>query len=84
VNCFHSSFRNPSDVAVSGFHFYENWLYEKGKISVEEFVEWFYLKPCPPYDISWNAREMKFIGKSIITISFLKNVFVSQSIPSST
>jgi len=69
-------------VAVSGFHFYEDWFYEKGKLSLEEFVEWFYLKPCPPYDISWNAREMKFIGKSIMTLSFLKHVSISSSLSS--
>jgi len=71
-------------MAVSGFHYYEDWFYEKGKLSLEEYVEWFFLKPCPPYDIFWNAREMKFIGEPIMTVRFLKNVFVSQSIPSST
>lgn len=58
--------RNPSDVAVSRYHYFENWLYEKDKLSLEEFVEWFYLKSCPPYDIAWNSLEMRFIGKSTV------------------
>eukprot|EP00210_Caulerpa_lentillifera_P006176 g5901.t1 len=53
--------RNPPDVAVSKFHYFADWLFTKGEMSLEEFVEWFYLKPCPPYDIERNAKVMNFI-----------------------
>eukprot|EP00210_Caulerpa_lentillifera_P006181 g5905.t1 len=56
--------RNPPDVAVSKFHYFADWLFTKGEMSLEEFVEWFYIKPCPPYDIVWNSYEMRFIAQA--------------------
>eukprot|EP00210_Caulerpa_lentillifera_P006180 g5904.t1 len=56
--------RNPPDVAVSKFHYFADWLFTKGEMSLKEFVEWFYLKPCPPYDIAWNSHEMRFIAQA--------------------
>eukprot|EP00210_Caulerpa_lentillifera_P008863 g8456.t1 len=53
--------RDPPDVAVSEFYFYANWLYTKGEMTLEEYVDWFYLKPCPPYDIKLNALTMESI-----------------------
>eukprot|EP00210_Caulerpa_lentillifera_P006178 g5902.t2 len=53
--------RDPADVAVSKFYYFENWLYNEGEMTLEEFVEWCFLKPCPPYDIYWNIVDMNFI-----------------------
>eukprot|EP00210_Caulerpa_lentillifera_P008864 g8457.t1 len=56
--------RNPSDAAISRYYYFEDWLFKKGEISMEEFIEWFYIKPCPPYDIQMNSIEMNFIAKA--------------------
>eukprot|EP00210_Caulerpa_lentillifera_P007984 g7623.t1 len=56
--------RNPPDVAVSNFHYCANWLFTEGKMTLEEFVEWFYLKPCPPYNINENAAVINFIAQA--------------------
>eukprot|EP00210_Caulerpa_lentillifera_P006179 g5903.t1 len=56
--------RNPIDVAVSKYHYFANWLFSKEEMTLEEFVEWFFLKPCPPYNIRWNALQMNFIAQA--------------------
>lgn len=55
--------RNPSDTAVSRFYHYEDWHFQKGEITLKEFIEWFYINPSPPSQIAYNALEMEFIGK---------------------
>ncbi|MGI9336623.1 MAG: sulfotransferase domain-containing protein [Gammaproteobacteria bacterium] len=35
--------RNPADVAVSFFHFFEGWFFESGSISLDEFTSEFFL-----------------------------------------
>eukprot|EP00210_Caulerpa_lentillifera_P006588 g6293.t1 len=56
--------RSPCDTAVSRFYHYEDWHFRKGEISLEEFIDWFYIKPCPPYQINNNSIELAFIAKA--------------------
>lgn len=63
-SCDYAECRNPADAAVSMFYYIENWFYKKGDVTLEEFVDWFYIKPSPPYDIYHSAVEMNFIGNT--------------------
>eukprot|EP00210_Caulerpa_lentillifera_P006596 g6301.t1 len=56
--------RSPCDTAVSRFYHYEDWHFKKGEITLEEFIDWFYIKPCPPYQITYNSLELEFIAKA--------------------
>lgn len=69
-------------MAVSRFYFFEGWLYEKGEISLEEFVEWFYIKPIPEHEMYWNAVEMKFISTSVAMILVVDKLLLSTSLSS--
>eukprot|EP00210_Caulerpa_lentillifera_P005298 g5062.t1 len=40
--------RKPADTAVSLFHFFEDWFFKKGEVSIEDFMKWIWLKRSAP------------------------------------
>jgi hypothetical protein len=40
--------RDPKDVMVSQFHFWEGWFFEAGSVSMDELAEQFFLEPAMP------------------------------------
>ena len=57
------AFRDPKDVIISFYHFFEDFFFERGSISIREFAEEFFIKREPPrrywYHITswWQQRE---------------------------
>jgi len=47
--------RNPYDVSLSFFHFFENWFFDGGEVSVSEFVREFWLARGVPASRMNNA-----------------------------
>lgn len=46
------SLRNPKDVLVSFYHYFEGWWFEKGAISMEDFAREFFIG-CDPNRTYW-------------------------------
>ena len=57
------AFRDPKDVVISFYHFFEDFMFERGAISIREFAEDFFLQRQPPmrywYHIAtwWQQRD---------------------------
>jgi hypothetical protein len=56
------AFRDPKDVVISFYHFFEDFFFERGAFSIREFAEDFFLQREPPmrywYHIaSWWAQK---------------------------
>lgn len=47
--------RDPMDVVVSFFHFFENWFFPSGEVELDEFAEEFWLARGVPASIQNNA-----------------------------
>jgi hypothetical protein len=47
--------RDPADVAVSFYHFFEDWLFPRGALGVDEFVAEFVLARGRPASLMQNA-----------------------------
>lgn len=45
--------RDPKDVLVSQFHFWEGWFFEAGSVSMDDLAEHFFLEPTMPMRY-WN------------------------------
>lgn len=49
--------RDPLDAGISFYHFFEGWMFEKGTVSIEEFLNEFILMrgapPTPMQNASW-------------------------------
>eukprot|EP00210_Caulerpa_lentillifera_P005296 g5060.t1 len=40
--------RKPADTALSLFYFFEDWIFKKGEVSIEDFMKWMWLKNYSP------------------------------------
>lgn len=55
--------RDPKDVLISFYHFFEDFVFERGAITLREFAEDFFLKRAPPmrywYHLAswWQQRD---------------------------
>lgn len=63
--------RDPMDVAVSFFKFFEGWLFEPGEIELDEFVDQFVLqRGALPVEGSHSAPYAKFVVFFVAKASF--------------
>lgn len=57
-------------MALSFYHFYENWMFQKDEVSLEDFVEWFYLKGTNSLNKirAYNSMDhiSKFFKKAVV------------------
>jgi len=53
--------RNPNDAALSYYYYFCNWIFEDGDITLDEFVEWFYVHETQPGATGLNAVQMQHL-----------------------
>jgi len=78
-------FRNPADAAVSFYHFKKDWMFDEGDMSLDEFVEYFFLSLGEPKARLEFASHHHSIG-DLPTLGDIERyacLFDSQLVPSS-
>ena len=56
--------RNPADEALSLYYYLRNWVFGDDELTMEEFIEWFFV--YRPLEEIWttNASQMQHLGQN--------------------
>ena len=59
--------RNVKDAALSFYHYYLHWVFEPEDLTLDEFIEWFFVYENPKADaFDFNADQMRHLGKDTL------------------
>ena len=75
--------RNVKDAALSFYHFYLHWVFEPEDLTLDEFIEWFFVYENPEADVlHFNADQMRHLGKDTLAKDLFRDRLSSSQLVS--